>query len=66
MERLHTVHDAVISLLAEIFLDEALRRFKINQLYELIDEALDNGDDARFKELTTHLNQLLADECRVV
>ncbi|WP_128894423.1 IDEAL domain-containing protein [Longirhabdus pacifica] len=56
MERLSIIYDALLSLHAEMFLDKALKDYKVEQLYEAIDEALQRGDQNEFYTLTSELN----------
>lgn len=60
MEKMSMIYEALLSYHAELVLDEAIRRFKENRLYEQIDLALQNGDERRFLELTEELKKLQA------
>lgn len=51
--------DKQFAIWTDFILDEALVQFKQKKLNEQIDEALNNGDKARFLELTEELNKLL-------
>lgn len=51
---------ALLSLAAEMVLDEAIRRRRQAVLYEAIDRALENGDVERFLTLTSELKRLHA------
>lgn len=48
----------VQSLLAEMFLDECVRRFQMEQLREKIDQALEKRDEKVFHELAEEYNHL--------
>ncbi|WP_406627312.1 IDEAL domain-containing protein [Paenibacillus caseinilyticus] len=48
----------MLSLLAEMVLDEAVRSYKEQALTQEIDVALATGDEASFLALTTELNSL--------
>ena len=52
MERQDVVQDTLFNLLAEMILDEAVRDFREKNLYRRIDEALKNGDEQQFLQLT--------------
>ncbi|GIQ67573.1 IDEAL domain-containing protein [Xylanibacillus composti] len=58
MEKMSMIYDALLSLHAEMVLDQALREFRLRQLYEAIDEALQYGDEATFLKLTDDLRAL--------
>jgi len=51
---------AMLSLAAEMVLDEAIRRRKQAALYEAIDRALEEGDVERFLVLSSELKRLYA------
>jgi uncharacterized protein YpiB (UPF0302 family) len=51
--------DALVSLQAELILDHAFKQFRLNSLYERIDQALAVGDQATFLELTSELKTVL-------
>ncbi|OEF99021.1 IDEAL domain protein [Vulcanibacillus modesticaldus] len=59
MGKQNLVKDNFLELLAELVLDQAVREFNKERLYEAIDVALVNGDRKRFIELTNQLNMLL-------
>lgn len=48
--------------IAEQFLVASIEKFQKEKLLELIDEALDNGDEHAFRELTDRLKQLQSTE----
>ena len=60
MERKLAVNDALISLFAEMVLDEAIRRYRKNALYREIDTALVARDKDAFLALTSELKGLLS------
>ncbi|MED0737347.1 IDEAL domain-containing protein [Aneurinibacillus thermoaerophilus] len=61
-QKLNLVHPSTFSLLAEMILDEAIRKYRLDTLYKHIDEALEAGDEARFKELSSELKKMLDEE----
>lgn len=62
VEEHYTTQDHLNSLLAEIALDQVIRRQRVKQLYDEIDQALENRDHSRFLELTGELNRLKRQE----
>ncbi|MFT9847587.1 IDEAL domain-containing protein [Aneurinibacillus sp. REN35] len=54
------VNPSTLSLMAEMVLDEAIRNYRIDTLYKHIDEALIQGDKAKFKSLSGELKKVLA------
>lgn len=62
MERQDLVHDQLLSLFAELILDQAVRQFKLEQLYAKIDESLAKQDKVSFLTLSEELNKLLGTE----
>ncbi|WP_248925451.1 IDEAL domain-containing protein [Paenibacillus hamazuiensis] len=52
--------DTMLNLFAEMVLDEALRKFREQYLYQEIDKALAEGDEQSFIALTTELKTLLS------
>lgn len=58
MGKMNVTNDMMLSLFAEMVLDDALRKYKEQILYEEIDQALANGDEQSFVALTTELNTL--------
>jgi uncharacterized protein YpiB (UPF0302 family) len=54
--------DALVGLQAELILDEAVRRYRKEQLIFLIDEALDRGDRERFMQLSEEWRQWKKEE----
>ena len=59
MERQDLVQDGLLSLFAELLLDQAVRRFQKKQLYAKIDESLAKQDKTSFLKLSEELNKLL-------
>jgi len=59
MERQDLVQDQLLSLFAEMLLDQAVRRFQKKQLYAKIDESLKNQDKIAFLKLSSELKKLL-------
>jgi uncharacterized protein YpiB (UPF0302 family) len=55
----NVVNPSTLSLMAEMILDEAIRKYRIHNLYKHIDETLEAGDEARFKVLTSELKEIL-------
>ncbi|WP_054949635.1 ReoY family proteolytic degradation factor [Numidum massiliense] len=62
MERQNVVQDSLLSLLAEITLEQSLKSYRKKKLYEQIDAALAEGDEEAFLTLTEELRALLAYE----
>lgn len=52
MEKQDYVQDSVISLFAELILDQVVREYREKDLYRKIDEALVRGDEKQFLQLT--------------
>jgi uncharacterized protein YpiB (UPF0302 family) len=59
MERQDLVQDQLLSLFAEMLLDQAVRQFQKKQLYAKIDESLENQDKDTFLKLSQELRKLL-------
>ncbi|MFD2672915.1 IDEAL domain-containing protein [Marinicrinis sediminis] len=49
------IYDALLSLHAEMFLDHSIREYRLRQIYEGIDRALENGDQETFYSLTSEM-----------
>lgn len=64
MDKQRVVQDSLLSLMAEIVLEQSLQAYRKKVLYEQIDEALAIGDETTFLELTAELNKLLAWEIK--
>lgn len=60
MGKMNVSGDTMLSLFAEIVLDEAVRKFREQYLYKEIDKALAEGDEDSFIALTTELRTLLS------
>ena len=52
VEKMSMIYEALLSLHAEMVLDDALRSFRIRRLYEQIDRALMSKDQETFLKLT--------------
>lgn len=55
MEKMSMIYETLLSLHAELVLDDAIREFKKKRLYEEIDLALQQGDESNFLKLTEEL-----------
>jgi uncharacterized protein YpiB (UPF0302 family) len=60
MEKMSMIYEALLSLHADMVLDESIRRFREKWLYEQIDLALQKGDERQFLELTAQLKALVS------
>jgi uncharacterized protein YpiB (UPF0302 family) len=60
MGKMNIINDTMLSLIAEMVLDESVRKFKEQYLYEEIDKALAEGNEQSFIALTTELRTLLS------
>ncbi|CAH0118769.1 MULTISPECIES: IDEAL domain-containing protein [unclassified Paenibacillus] len=58
MDKMKVTYEAMLSLAAEMALDEALRKYRAERIYEEIDKALASGDEATFRLLTDQLKTL--------
>lgn len=58
MTKIQPMNQAFASLMAELVLDESIRKFQKEHLYRKIDQALENKDEPSFLELTTQLKQM--------
>jgi uncharacterized protein YpiB (UPF0302 family) len=58
MDKLSSNYAFLLSVYAEMIIEESLRTFQKERLYEEIDSALSVGDEARFIQLTEQLNAL--------
>lgn len=59
MDKQKFVQDSLLSLMAEIVLEQSLKSYQKERLYVLIDETLKKGDREKFYTLTEQLKQLL-------
>jgi len=53
-------YETMLGLAAEMILDEALRKYRTEKLYQAIDDALAQGDAETFRRLTDELKAMLA------
>ncbi|WP_438445625.1 IDEAL domain-containing protein [Gorillibacterium sp. sgz5001074] len=60
MGKMYASYEAMLSLYAELILDEAIRKHREKHLYQEIDDALANRDEQTFLELTNELRMLIA------
>jgi uncharacterized protein YpiB (UPF0302 family) len=60
MENMKVAYETMLGLAAEMVLDEALRKYRTEKIYQAIDHALAEGDSDTFKRLTDELKTLLA------
>lgn len=58
MGKMYASYEAMLSLYAELVLDESVRKHKERQLYNEIDAALAKRDEERFLVLTDELRML--------
>ena len=58
MDNMKVAYETMLGLAAEMVLDEALRKYRMEQLYQAIDAALAQGDSDRFKRLTDELKSI--------
>ncbi len=58
MGKMNVSNDALLALFAEMVWDEAIRKYKEENLYKEIDSALAKGDQAMFLTLTSKLKAL--------
>jgi len=58
VRKTYAVNQAMLSLFAELVLDEAIRNFREQRLYKEIDRALAIKDESYFLELTRELKNL--------
>lgn len=59
MDKQNVVQDSLLSLMAEIVLEQSQRAYRKKTLYSQIDEALAKGDEETFFTLTEELKELL-------
>lgn len=55
MDNTKVAYETMLGLAAELVLDEALRKYRVEQLYQMIDDALIQGNSEKFKQLTDEL-----------
>ncbi len=58
MGKMYASYEAMLSLYAELVLDESVRKYKEKTLYHEIDAALAKRDEKRFLFLTNELRML--------
>lgn len=58
MGKMYASYEAMLSLYAELVLDESVRNYREKLLYTEIDTALANNDKKRFLALTNELRML--------
>jgi uncharacterized protein YpiB (UPF0302 family) len=59
MGKMYASYEAMLSLYAELVLDEAIRKYREKHLYQQIDDALATRDEESFLVLTNELRTLL-------
>lgn len=59
MDKQNVVQDSLLSLVAEIVLEQSLFTYRKQKLYQQIDESLALGDKKMFLNLTEQLIELL-------
>lgn len=55
MDKMKVTYEAMLSLTAEMVWDDAIKKYRTRQIYDAIDQALADGDEAAFQMLTTEL-----------
>lgn len=60
MGKMYASYEAMLSLYAELVLDDAIRKYREKHLLQEIDDALANRDEETFLELTNELRLLMA------
>lgn len=58
MDNMKVAYEAMLGLAAELVLDEALRKYRAENIYKAIDEALIQGDSDKFRQLTDELKSI--------
>jgi len=58
MDKMSMIYEALLELHAEKILNEAIRKYHAERLYQEIDHALKKGDQVSFLALTNELNML--------
>lgn len=58
MDKMKVSYEVMLGLAAEMFLDEAVLKFRRDKLYQAIDKALASGDRDTFQRLTDELKSL--------
>lgn len=60
LDNMKVAYETMLGLAAEMVLDEALRKYRTEKIYQAIDHALAEGDADTFKRLTDELKTFLA------
>lgn len=58
MDKMKVTYEVMLSLAAEMVWDEALKKYRSEELYKEIDEALASGDEVAFRNLTDELKMM--------
>lgn len=58
MDKMKVSYEAMLSLMAEMIWDDAVRKYRTKQIYKEIDTALAAGDKRSFRTLTDELKTL--------
>lgn len=58
MDNMKVAYETMLGLAAELVLDEALRKYRAENIYKAIDEALVQGDSDKFRQLTDELKSI--------
>lgn len=58
MDKTKVTYEAMLGLVAELVLDEAVRKFQTEQINNAIDKSLADGDEDTFYLLVKQLNEL--------
>jgi uncharacterized protein YpiB (UPF0302 family) len=61
LEKQYIGQPQLMSLMAEMILDKAIRDYEIDRLYKEIDQSLMERDKERFMRLTDELNTILSE-----
>lgn len=58
MDKMKVTYEVMLGLAAEMVWDEALKKYRSEELYKEIDEALATGDEVAFRSLTDELKMM--------
>jgi uncharacterized protein YpiB (UPF0302 family) len=58
MDNMKVAYETMLGLAAEMVLDEALRNYRTEKIYDAIDDALAQGDVESFQRLTDELKAI--------
>ncbi|QAY66146.1 IDEAL domain-containing protein [Paenibacillus protaetiae] len=58
MDKMKVTYEAMLSLAAEMILDDAILKYRTDKIYLAIDHALASGDEDTFYRLTKQLNEI--------